>query len=771
GLSLNPEDPENLERLVGVLGLQPAHQPRLLKALQGGIPHQVLNARKHDEESIIIARAGAFGAVTIATNMAGRGVDIKLGGELPEETIRDTNRVLGRTEKDPYDLTHEERRKALLAMSTADYGIYEESVSAFLKYMEDREQVRALGGLHVIGSERHEARRIDNQLRGRSARQGDPGSSRFYLSLEDELMRLFGGAQVENLWKRLMFDDSQPLEMDLLGRLVEQSQQRVEGANFDVRKHLLEYDDVLNTQRKRIYAQRDRVFEKEDLSEDVLDMLRTELQKRIPEALKDDEGPWRLLAYLEEVHPPFNFDDISHPSFTFRLLIDSLSRQVDGELLSKTKVRAALLELAERCLLAEREHLLRSATALLERTEKALETQREERFDLLDTYFDGLAGFDEEAQPPRPHEMLAELSELARIQIKLTSEQLRRLPEADPEVKSVLRQQIDDSLTGIALNRRVGGLEHRLEESLELKAGNLQAQSWVDLSNQILDAVENVFDQRAARLLGENGQIRRDLDPILDKLNGAPMTERHWMDLLLFMAQGSRIAFDTRTHRRSTRFYTRLNHVYLAAQLLTDAVPQHVTALVTTHLEEGLSHLEEARGRIEWNTLVQNEARLQQLDERRRRRLVETLGLERWEELASLPLSELNQDDRARISRVLGQFVQNEVYRDLLLHVISEQWVDYLTRVEALRISIGLEAYAQRDPLVQYKGKASEMFQQLLADIRMGVISRLFTYRLRREPVAAAGREPSAAEQPVAQQAGAPEQKTSGGRKKRRHRH
>ncbi len=193
--------------------------------IQGGIPHQVLNARKHDEESQIIARAGAFGAVTIATNMAGRGVDIKLGGELPEEILQDVIRVLGRTgEPDPYDMTNEERRQALLKMDPADYGIYDEQVKAFLDYMEQMERVRELGGLHVVGSERHEARRIDNQLRGRAARQGDPGSSRFYLSLEDELMRLFGGQQVESLFKRLNIDENLPIEHDLVGRLVEQSQ-------------------------------------------------------------------------------------------------------------------------------------------------------------------------------------------------------------------------------------------------------------------------------------------------------------------------------------------------------------------------------------------------------------------------------------------------------------------------------------------------------------------------------------------------------------------
>jgi len=267
GLSLNPEDQANLTRLREILGLDESDESRLKSVLQGGVPHQVLNARKHTEESQIIAGAGAFGAVTIATNMAGRGVDIKLGGDLAEEIIAAVARVLRKAGyKDPYDMTLQERREALQGVDPANYSIYEAEVKHFLQHFEDMERVRELGGLHVIGSERHEARRIDNQLRGRSARQGDPGSSRFYLSLEDDLMRLFGGEQVNNLMQRLSIDDDYPLQARLVSGIIEQSQHRVEGANFDVRKHLLEYDDVLNSQRMRIYSQRDRVFEKEDLA-------------------------------------------------------------------------------------------------------------------------------------------------------------------------------------------------------------------------------------------------------------------------------------------------------------------------------------------------------------------------------------------------------------------------------------------------------------------------------------------------------------------------
>jgi len=196
-LSFNPEDPENLSRIRKILGIAVENEGRLLNALKAGIPHQVLNARKHDEESKIIARAGAFGAVTIATNMAGRGVDIKLGGEMDEEILADANRVLERAGHDAYNMNNLERKAALEKLTAEDFGIYEEQVKAFLQYMDEMDRVRELGGLHVIGSERHEARRIDNQLRGRAARQGDPGSSRVFLALDDDLMRLFGGRR----WK------------------------------------------------------------------------------------------------------------------------------------------------------------------------------------------------------------------------------------------------------------------------------------------------------------------------------------------------------------------------------------------------------------------------------------------------------------------------------------------------------------------------------------------------------------------------------------------
>ncbi|HEX9012126.1 MAG TPA: hypothetical protein VF813_01370, partial [Anaerolineaceae bacterium] len=764
GIQLSLEEPDNTTRLLEILDLQPADLPRLVKVLQGGIPHQVLNARKHDEESQIIAKAGAFGAVTIATNMAGRGVDIKLGGELPEETLGDVNRVLARGgHEDAFDMRNEQRRELLRELTPEDYGIYEEQVSAFFQYMDDMERVRALGGLHIIGSERHEARRIDNQLRGRAARQGDPGSSRFYLSLGDDLMRLFGGQQVEGLLNRLNIDEALPIESGIVGRLVEQSQTRVEGSNFDVRKHLLEYDDVLNSQRARIYSQRDAVFTKEDLSEDVTGMLGTEMANRIPEALKDEEGPWKLLAYLEEIQPTIEFEDIIYPSFTQFLLLDSVETRAQAVMDPDQAWHDALLDVADQALQAEREHLMRSAREIIDKSEETLQAQLDERNDALDTFEESLSDNSEETSQRRPQDIAEELAILVHLPIRLTPEQMRRLASDPSEVIESLRVQVKNQLTAITITRLIGAFERRLEESLNLKPTQFQDMEWNEAADSLLKIVEETFDRRTERLLGargrpgsavQEGQIARDLAPHLARLQGQAPSQGQIIQFLNLMAQGARITFDRKTHRQTWEHTTRLRYIFLAAHLLGQRTPQQVTDQVLEHLEGAQAAMAQVWGRSEWTRMVQGEATLSSLIEAARARVVEVLGEAHFNEIDRLPLSEIDPADRAAVQDILGRRVLSEIYRQLLLGVISELWVDYLTRVEALRVSIGLEAYAQRDPLVQYKSRASEMFGELLAEIRIGVISRMFTFRPRTAlPAVESGGDGQPAEAPAPSEA------------------
>ncbi len=225
-----------------------------------GIKHEVLNAKFHEKEALIVAQAGRSGAVTIATNMAGRGTDILLGGN-------------------PAGLASEILHRRGLNPAEVDKATYEAAYAEAKAICDaDHERVVAAGGLHIIGTERHESRRIDNQLRGRAGRQGDPGSSRFYLSLQDDLLRRFAGDRVQALMERLGLDDDVAIESRLVSKTIESAQARVEGYNFDIRKRVVEFDDVINRQRETIYAERDKVLRNEDLTETIRSFLDEEIE-------------------------------------------------------------------------------------------------------------------------------------------------------------------------------------------------------------------------------------------------------------------------------------------------------------------------------------------------------------------------------------------------------------------------------------------------------------------------------------------------------------
>jgi preprotein translocase subunit SecA len=757
--NINPEDASNLHIVLDILRLDESDTNRLKSVLQGGVPHQVLNARKHTEESQIIAGAGAFGAVTIATNMAGRGVDIKLGGELAEEVIAAVNRVLGKAGyENPFDMTQEERRESLKRVDPSNYGIYDSEVKLFLQYFEDMERVKELGGLHVIGSERHEARRIDNQLRGRAARQGDPGSSRFYLSLQDDLMRLQGGSQVSNLMERLRVDDSLPLEVRLVGNIIEQSQHRIEGANFDVRKHLLEYDDVLNKQRTQIYAQRDRIFVKEDLSDNIAEMLEEEVRQRVETGLTDEEGPWKLIAWLEQVQPPFMSGERLFPSFGLSLLLKELNQSSD--------LPQATLDLIARAIEAENAHHLRAIENLLDSTEQNLQAQISSREDSLDAYFEGLRDLDDEERP-RPQKMLEEINALLGMQLRLNGEQLRRLGE-DPEgMKDDFRNLVSANLTVIYASRVISAVQNRFGEAL---AEKFEISNWQDAAEKITEAAEGALQRRRERLVGDadrGGQIRHDISTLLprdpstrpDGQPGQRVNDTAKLQLLLSLSQGARTDFDQKTHRQVKRVFSRFSYAFLIAQLLEGRDAEQVIEDVLTHLEEAEEALRFAWGQREYARLSANAHRLADFGLAAK----QAFGEDRLNET----VADLGESDREALVESIGRYALNEVHRQLLLSATTELWVDYLTRIEALRVSIGLEAYAQRDPLVQYKAKASEMFAQLVEDIRGLVISRVFAYQPR--PVEITPVEVSNTPTAATRQT-APTQ-TDHGKKKKRRRH
>lgn len=300
--------------LVGTISIGKSEQlAAILKARK--IPHNVLNAKYHEKEAEIVAQAGRWGAVTIATNMAGRGTDILLGGNAEFMAKAQVD------EEDP-------KYKDLLAEFKK-------------KCEEEKAKVLEAGGLYIIGTERHESRRIDNQLRGRSGRQGDPGASEFYLSLEDELMRLFGSDRVKAVMERLGFEDGEPIYHSMISGAIENAQKKVESRNFSIRKQLLEYDDVMNKQREVIYSQRNRVLEKDNLREEIVGMMKgvvkNEVWAKLNGESRDDWDFSGLHERFEQIYDTgFNIEEAKKlpeaeiEDYFFNLLLKDYEEKFDG---------------------------------------------------------------------------------------------------------------------------------------------------------------------------------------------------------------------------------------------------------------------------------------------------------------------------------------------------------------------------------------------------------------------------------------------------------
>ena len=307
--------------LVGTISIEKSEiLSKLLK--REGIPHNVLNAKYHEQEAQIVAQAGHFGAVTIATNMAGRGTDIVLGGNA-EYMAKNELRKAGIeevliAEADSYAETDNPEILQIRARYTELLKQFKEQIR------ESAQKVREAGGLFIIGTERHESRRIDNQLRGRSGRQGDPGESQFFLSLQDDLMRLFSSDRIMSMMDSLGLDEDTPIDAKILSNAVENAQKNVESRNFRVRKSVLEYDDVMNTQREVIYAQRQKVLDGEDLRENMLSMLRSVVGSTVADVLSQAGG----VADPDTIKEVYNrFAGIYFPKNSYTLPAGEVSQQ------------------------------------------------------------------------------------------------------------------------------------------------------------------------------------------------------------------------------------------------------------------------------------------------------------------------------------------------------------------------------------------------------------------------------------------------------------
>jgi preprotein translocase subunit SecA len=345
--------------------------------------------------------------------------------------------------------------------------------------------------------------------------------------------------------------------------------------------------------------------------------------------------------------------------------------------------------------------------------------------------------------------MLEEINSLVGMQLRLNGEQLRRLGEDPAEVKEDIRDLVAGHLTVLYASRVISAVQNRFGEALGEK---FEISNWQDAEEKIMAAAENALQRRRDRLVGEGGQIRHDIESLMPR----EANDTAKLQLLLSLSQGARTDFDQKTHRQVKRVFTRFSYVFLIAQLLDGREAEAVIEEVLSHLDEAQEALRYAWGEREYARLSANAQRLADFGVAARM----AFGEERLNE----PVTGLGESDREALVEAIGRYALNEVHRQLLLGATTELWVDYLTRIEALRVAIGLEAYAQRDPLVQYKSKASEMFSQLVEDIRGLVISRVFAYQPR--PVEITPVETTNVSTPAAQTT-----PTESGKKKKRRRH
>ncbi len=731
-----------------------------LKALNNvfnrGIPHNVLNARQHTHEAKIIAHAGQVSAVTIATNMAGRGVDIKLGGEIDEETVAQVNRVLRQNGVSPFGLSFAQMAEALRRIEPDKYYLYQEAVETFLRHVDDESRVKALGGLHVLGTERHEARRIDNQLRGRSGRQGDTGSSRFYISLEDDLMYRFGAGRAGELLKRLGAEDDLPVSLGLVSKAIENAQRQVEGYNFDIRKHLLEYDDVLNKQREVIYEQRKRILSKRDLRDDVWAMVEGEIDRQLALIHAEpgpDGGPdtFRLVAFLDRIQPTVALSEGQFfPSFSLGFAHSELPEETDP-----TSMRQTVRQMAGDALDSE----LRRVRALLEQlVHRGLEQIESGVSRLLDAAAIAYEGAEMEAQ-----EAGRELDARTAVQavagqtgLPLDHAAFRDL--RGRQLERAITAQVEEQAQVQAKMRLIGQVAPRAGlGSLEVDRELLTEADDDTLARVLLDAVDRALSERVE-------QIKQGLDTdVVERISRAedcqPETLLQTLEELRF---GIQSGFDQQ-HRRVNQRMQRFEYTAWVADRLAGWGRDALRELVLDHLSDAIDSWAKVWGRLEFQRV--GARALGDLDELTRAGLAQALGQSRFDELAGTQVAALPTQDAEAVRAYLGEQMLFNMQRQSMLDATSRLWVEYLTEIEVLRQGIGLQSYGQKDPLAEYKVRAYEMFQELLESIRAQVVAAMFFYRPRDMSQVGAGVERKRRDAPQSRrETGASTRETAQGR-------
>lgn len=559
---------------------------------------------------------------------------------------------------------------------------------------------------------------------------------------------------MSGLMERLNIDEMVPIAHGLVNRTIESSQQRVEGANFDTRKHLLEYDDVLNQQREVFYGQRNRVFAKEDMSEDLDAMVQTEIEGHVELAMSDPEGPWKLLAWLEETQPTIGLESQEpYPSSMLSLILDELA-DLDEPKVLKEK----LLEIAEESLGLNKEHLIKSVDEQFTRSLERLDDQVSQRVDSAQMAVEAaIMEAEDMERNVDPRQLIQLVEQAAGLRIQMDSDGEQRIKDDPYAFMDGMSDLIEASMGLRIWIGLIQAVERRLGEPLGLEPKLIRSVDWDQAESELYEAIDRVWDSRAEGILTN---IRTDLNNALRRENEVDNAAK--VRMLVQMSYGQRSYFDKKTHQRQAVIVARLSYPFYAARFIEDRDPQELGEDIFDHLKGAQEVLESALGEAEFANL--SGTKLDQLEEPIQELLSDELGDARYEQLQKEgTLASFPEEAKGVIKNALGGRAVTRTYRELFLSVADRLWVDYLTQMEALRTSIGLEAYGQRDPLVQYKSRAFDLFSNLLVAIRAGMVSRMFRLRV-------AGGRQTASTPPTPAQAQPAAAASSGNSRKRRRR-
>ena len=618
-----------------------------------GIPHQVLNAKHHAREAEIIAQAGRKGAVTIATNMAGRGTDIILGGN-PEAKAWS---ILQRKYRSRLDVPRDEW-------------------DALVKEIEEKEQMKkegrevaALGGLHVIGTERHEARRIDNQLRGRSGRQGDPGSSRFYLSLEDDLMRIFAGDWVKNILTRLGMEEGQAIESPMVTRRIEAAQKKVEERNFEIRKSLLEFDQVMDEQRKRVYGYRQRILEGADCRQLIREMIRQEIDKNLDRFLDKAYGAETFAQWISK-----------------QLSVEFRARDFRGMDFPTAEAYA-------------RDHAERMAESQI--------------FDLIEE------NLPEEAEQTDWNWEALTKSVNARWRLDLKDRELRRIPRE--ELSEYLIEKAKESIRTAELSEGAKYLDP--DFGLKSTVGWVRSKFGIELTVEELrdrepSAIKALVFERAVETYRQK-EIEFPVRAAFSHYTGRDALGRRVYDRdgIIRWAKGRLDVELTEEDLRTKTGQEIWNLLVEASEkdsIKAETLRAEGEALLAALFQ---GHGDDPRAKCD-----RNHPKLPEFC----RWIAEHLGLEMTpESVARMERRDLEWKFRDTFNdRYSPEMRQME--RFLLLHTLDSAWKEHLLVMDHLRSSVSLRGYAQVDPKVEYKREGMRQFENMWESVGRRVTDLVF---------------------------------------------